>query len=135
MPATQISFTAFALAALADNTRSIAVPGEVDTRQVVSVALCTPPVTQAASVLVAQPLVADGGECIQPHADYAEFDRLMVLADETFCCPFVDRWSRGGYVLAALANCVAPQRDSSRSRAERMASLRYMAAECIGAGC
>ena len=64
MPATQISFTAFALAAFADNTRSIAVPGGVDTQQVVSVALCTPPVTQAASVLVAQPLVADGGECI-----------------------------------------------------------------------
>ena len=64
MPATQISFTAFALAAFADNTRSIAVPGGVDTQQVVSVALCTPPVTQAASVLVARPLVADGGECI-----------------------------------------------------------------------
>lgn len=64
MPATQISFTAFALAAFADNTRSIAVPGGVDTQQVVSVVLCAPPVTQAASVLVAQPVAADGGECI-----------------------------------------------------------------------
>ncbi len=64
MPATQISFTAFALAAFADNTCSIAVPGGVDTQQVVSVVLCTPPVTQAASVLVAQPVVADCGECI-----------------------------------------------------------------------
>lgn len=42
MPATQISFTAFALAAFADNTRSIAVPGGVDTQQVVSVVLCAP---------------------------------------------------------------------------------------------
>ena len=66
MPATQISFTAFALAAFADNTRSIAVPGGVDTQQVVSVVLCAPPVTQAASVLVAQPVAADGGECIRP---------------------------------------------------------------------
>ena len=135
MSATQISFTAFALAAFADNTRSIAVLGGVDTHQVVSVVLCAPPVTQAASVLVAQPVAADGGECIQPHADYAEFDRLMVLANETFCPPFADCWSRGGYVLAALANCVAPQSDSSRSQSERLASLRYMAAECIGAGC
>lgn len=46
MPATQISFLAFAQAAQQQAT------------------VCAPPVTQAASVLVAQPVAADGGECI-----------------------------------------------------------------------
>lgn len=94
MSASQISFVEFAL-----------------TEQ----ALCTPSVTLPAAAVAAPCVAADGGECIQPHADYAEFDRLMALA--------------------ALANCVAPQRDSSRSQSERLASLRCMAAECIGAGC
>ncbi len=114
MSATQISFLAFATAQ--------AFP-------------CTPPVTQAAPALVAQPVVADGGECIQPHDDYAEFDRLTALADATFAVPFVDGWSRGGYVLAALANCVAPRFEGRRSQSELIASLRYHAAYCIGAGC
>lgn len=117
MPATQISFSTFAQAAQQQAT------------------VCTPPVTQAASALVAQPVVADGGECIQPHDDYAEFDRLRALADLTFSAPFADQYSRGGYVLAALANCVAPRTDSSRSQCERIASLRCMAEWCIGAGC
>lgn len=114
MSATQISFVEFAL-----------------TEQ----ALCTPSVALPVAAVAAPCVAADGGECIQPHADYAGFDRLIALANETFCPPFADCWSRGGYVLAALANCVAPQSDSSRSQSERLASLRYMAAECIGAGC
>lgn len=45
MSAAQISFLAFATAQASP---------------------CAPPVTQAASALVAQPVVADGGECILP---------------------------------------------------------------------
>ena len=45
MPATQISFLAFAQAAQQQAT------------------VCTPPVTQAPAALVVQPDVADGGEC------------------------------------------------------------------------
>lgn len=92
MSATQISFVEFAL-----------------TEQ----ALCTPSVALPVAAVAAPCVAADGGECIQPHADYAEFDRLIALADETFCPPFADCWSQS----------------------ERLASLRYMAAECIGAGC
>lgn len=91
MPATQISFTAFALAAFADNTRSIAVPGGVDTQQVVSVVLCAPPVTQAASVLVAQPVAADGGGCMDAPA------YIPRGAHRGFVAP---RWDGGLGVLA-----------------------------------
>lgn len=117
MPATQISFLAFAHAAHQQ------------------AAVCTPPVIQAPAALVVQPDVADGGECIQPHADYAEFDRLCALADATFVVPLADTWSSGGYVLAALANCVAPRSGGCRSQSELVASLRYHAERCIGAGC
>ena len=76
MSATQISYIAFALAAFADNTRSIDVPGGVDTQQVVSVVLCAPPVTQAASVLVAQPVAADGGECAPFTGNFEPYRRV-----------------------------------------------------------
>ena len=114
MSATQISFFAFAIA---------------------QASLCTSPVADAASALVAQPVVADGGECVKPHDDYAEFDRLRSLANATFVVLLADTWFRGGYVLAALANCVAPRFEGARPQPDLIASLRYHAEQCIGAGC
>lgn len=124
MPATQISFADFAASLLAS------AQSEFD----FSDAPCTPSVEQAAAAVVAHPVTVDGGECIQPCADWSEFDRLCDLADATMCIPYAD-WSRGGYVLAALANCLTPTMQGSRVLVDRIASLRFHAAECIGHGC
>lgn len=124
MPATQISFSAFAASLLA-SVQSEAVD-------------CTPSASPALDLklvggLVAHP-AASGGECITPCADWDEFDRLTALADETFQVPYKG-WSSGGCVLAALANCLAPRFEGDSSPADLFSNLRYHAAHCIGAGC
>jgi len=120
MPATQISFADFAAQALA----------------LQAVTPCPPSIV---AVHAAASVVAhggdDAGECITPCADYAEFDRLVAMADATFVAPLADPWSRGGYVLAALANCRAPIREGARPRASLLENLRFHAVQCIGAGC
>lgn len=114
MVATQISFAAFAAS------------------------LCTPPVTEqaAAPVVAHEPVGGDDGECTQLaayRADFQEFRRLIALACDTITVPYRD-WSRGGFVLAALANYRAPL-ESSEDSERLFESLRYHAAVCIGAGC
>lgn len=124
MPATQISFAAFAASLLA-SVQSEAVD-------------CPPSIVAAhAPASVVAHGGDDAGECITPCADYAEFDRLIALADATFVVPLADPWSRGGYVLAALANLRAPIYDnwSAVLRPRLLETLRYHAAQCIGAGC
>lgn len=118
MPATQISFADFAAQALA----------------LQAVTPCPPSIV---AVHAAASVVAhggdDAGECITPCADYAEFSRLTALADATTQVPYRS-WSRGGYVLAALANCLAPV-SVGESPTRLFSNLRFHAAECIGAGC
>ncbi len=117
MPATQISFAAFALA------------------QQQAAPQCTPTVSPpATSELVAQFM---GDEWACPSSDYAEYDRLVALANATFFAPLFHPWSNGGFVLIALANLRAPlgPLDDIVSRAYRIDRLRYHAATCIGAGC
>jgi hypothetical protein len=120
MPATQISFSAFAASLLAS---------------VQSEAVDCPPSIVAAHAPA--PVVAhggdDAGECIAPCADFDEWDRLTALANETFQVPYAG-WSNGGYVLAALANCLAPRFEGRTSQARLLSNLRYHAAQCIGAG-
>lgn len=119
MPATQISFADFAAQALA----------------LQAVTPCPPSVVAAhAPASVVAHGGDDAGECITPCIDYVEFSRLTALADETIQVPYKD-WSRGGYVLAALGNCLAPRSDRLRSPADLFSNLRYHAAQCIGAGC
>lgn len=119
MPATQISFADFAAQALA----------------LQAVTPCPPSIV---AVHAAASVVAHGGDdaggCITPCADYVEFDRLTALADDTFQIPYLS-WSRGGYVLAALANCLAPRTAGCTSPADLFSNLRFHAAHCIGAGC
>lgn len=92
----------------------------------------TPPVQEAAIEVVAHPLAVDGGEC--PGGDFAEFNRLVGMADATIVVPLAD-WSRGGYVLAALANARAPLYPDRAEQVDLMYQLRFHAARCIGAGC
>lgn len=90
----------------------------------------------AAPVVAHEPVGGDCGECTQLavyRADFTEFRRLTALAHDTMEVPFRD-WSKGGFVLAALANYRAPCESSEES--ERLFELlRYHAAVCIGAGC
>lgn len=121
MPATQISFSAFAASLLA-SVQSEAVD-------------CPPSIVAAhAPASVVAHGGDDAGECITPCADWDEFDRLTALADETFQVSYKG-WSRGGFVLAALANCLAPRFERDSSPADLFSTLRYHAAQCIGAGC
>lgn len=78
MPATQISFLAFAQAAQQQAT------------------VCAPPVTQAASVLVAQPVAADGGECPPFLGSWARPRLLSPLRDDAYVAGFVVDWACGG---------------------------------------
>ncbi|WP_338819346.1 hypothetical protein [Acidovorax temperans] len=110
MPATQISFLAFAQAA----------------QQQASV--CTPPVTQAATVLVAQPVVADGGECIDASAAYESVCELLAMHG---------RMSNGAWVLLCLAQAqggITGRLDNS-TRCASYDALVSQANYCIQAGC
>lgn len=119
MPATQISFADFAAQALA----------------LQAVTPCPPSIVAAhAPASVVAHGGDDAGECITPCADFGEFDRLTALAYDTIQVPYKD-WSSGGYVLAALANCLAPRFERASSPADLFSNLRYHAAHCIGAGC
>jgi len=87
---------------------------------------------QAAAAVVALSLMAD--DCESSCSDYSEFRRLVELANETEEC-HSGQWSRGGYVLAALANARAPLYSGRSDQADLMRSLRFLAQCCIGAGC
>lgn len=125
MPASQISFASFAASLLAS------VQDEpID---------CTPSAglvlaPEKDSGLVAQ-AAASGGECVQPHDDFAEFSRLTALAESTAVIPFADPCSAGGYVLMALANCYAPMYPGRQPQSELIDLLRAHAQRAIGAGC
>lgn len=94
MPATQISFSDFALAA-----QQAAIP-------------CAPPVIDAALALVAQPLAADSGECIPVGA---------VLTGRRGCSFELRDDYRGGFVCDGLIGSAsgsgmdAPERSPSGS--------------------
>lgn len=121
MTASQISFASFAASLLAS------VQDEPTD--------CTPPVDETAPAVVAHPVAVDGGECIQPHGDFAEFSRLTALAESTSVIPFADPYSAGGYVLMALANCYAPLFPGRQPQSELIDLLRAHAQRAIGAGC
>lgn len=79
------------------------------------------------------PATAEDSELAAYRADFQEFRRLTALAYDTITVPYRD-WSRGGFVLAALANYRAPCESSEES--DRLYEyVRYHAAACIGAGC
>lgn len=116
MAATQISFVAFAQSVCTSPLSPEMVP---DTGRQVGSSTCS-----------------SQGECAELaayRADFSEFRRLTALADETVTVPFA-RWSRGGFVLAALANYRTPC-DSAEESAGLLDNLRYQAAYCIGQGC
>lgn len=89
---------------------------------------CTPPVTQAALALVAQPVVADGGECIDACAAMDAAWQIRAMHG---------RASNGFWVLLALAQAqggITGCLDNS-SRCLAYDSLVSQANYCIQAGC
>lgn len=117
MSAVQVSFAEFALA----------VQAAID---------CAPPVTQAAPVVVAHPLAADGGECSYwggPVGDWVSLYNFYRVYRDFVGGPLP---SAGSFVLLELALLAdALERGSNSDRVASFDRLVFHAQYAIGAGC
>ena len=117
MPATQISFAAFAASLLA-SSQSEATD-------------CTPPVQEAAIAVVAHPLTVDGGECSCFLSPQVASDLAMATVDSH------GGFSNGAYVLLNLSHAQGGTSGclSNSVRVQAFDRLLLVSSRVIGAGC